>query len=72
MSRLLMFIAIAAAIYLLIKSYGKKNDVRPDASEVEDMVRCAHCGVHLPRSESVKGGELFYCGSEHRDAGKKS
>jgi uncharacterized protein len=34
--------------------------------ERESMVRCAHCGMHLPASEAVKndGGEVF-CGREH-------
>jgi uncharacterized protein len=30
------------------------------------MVRCAQCGVHLPRGESVMTRELFYCSTEHR------
>ena len=36
----------------------------------QDMVRCAHCGLHLPRSEAVPGGEetalQLYCSAEHR------
>jgi uncharacterized protein len=35
----------------------------------EVMVRCAHCGVYLPSSESVRDGEIAYCGSEHRRLG---
>lgn len=33
----------------------------------EPMLRCRHCGVHLPASEAVKdaGGEI-YCSAEHR------
>jgi uncharacterized protein len=33
----------------------------------ESMVRCAHCGVHLPASESVAApsGAVFCC-EEHR------
>ena len=30
------------------------------------MVRCAQCGVHLPRSESLVSGQVFYCSAEHR------
>ncbi len=36
----------------------------------QDMVRCAHCGLHLPRSEAIPGGEKaavqLYCSAEHR------
>jgi uncharacterized protein len=38
---------------------------RPAAALPEPMVRCAECGVHAPRSESVSlAGESFCC-NEH-------
>jgi uncharacterized protein len=70
MSRLLMLFAIAAGVYWLLRSYGK--DVSPqDNPVVEDMVRCAHCGVHIPKSESILAGGNYFCGAEHRDAYRK-
>ncbi len=30
------------------------------------MVRCRHCGVHLPESDAVRGALGPYCGTEHR------
>jgi uncharacterized protein len=30
------------------------------------MVRCIHCGVHLPRSESITSEGKFFCSEEHR------
>jgi len=44
----------------------------PPASQSEAMVACAHCGVHLPRSEAVKVGALSYCSPTHREAGPRS
>ncbi len=38
----------------------------------ELMVRCAHCGVHLPQSDAVSVGALHYCSGAHRDAGPKA
>jgi len=70
MSRLLLLIAIAAVVYLLVKSY-RKDVPRQDKSVAEDMVRCAHCGVHLPKSESIMAGGQFFCGVAHRDAYRK-
>ncbi len=70
MSRLLLLIAIAAAVYLLIKSY-RKEQPRQDRVISEDMVRCANCGVHLPKSESIQAEGQFYCSAEHRDACRK-
>jgi uncharacterized protein len=29
-------------------------------------VRCAHCGVHLPRSEALPGRGGLFCGPSHR------
>lgn len=34
-----------------------------------EMVRCAHCGVHLPRPDALAAEALHYCSAEHRDAG---
>lgn len=70
MSRLLLLAAIAAVVYLLIRSY-RKDVPRQDKSVAEDMVRCAHCGVHLPKSESIMAGGQFFCGVAHRDAYRK-
>lgn len=71
MSRLIFLFAIAAVIYLLLKSYRKADDPAGKQTSAEDMVRCAHCGVHLPVSESVRAGELYFCSTAHRDAHKK-
>jgi uncharacterized protein len=37
----------------------------PPAPPVQDMARCAHCGVHFPRTEGVPGRQGLYCGPEH-------
>ena len=34
----------------------------------EPMVACAHCGVHVPRSEAVRKGDDYYCSEAHRRA----
>ena len=37
------------------------------ASTTEEMVACAHCGVHLPKGEAVVGPAGRFCSVEHRD-----
>jgi uncharacterized protein len=36
------------------------------------MVRCAHCGLHLPATDAIAGpsnsGSAVYCSTAHRDA----
>lgn len=44
---------------------------RPDPHQ-ETMVRCAHCGVHLPESDALTSAQgLPYCSATHRDAGPR-
>ena len=40
---------------------------KPAASPslAEPVVRCAVCGVHAPRSESVLVGQQYFCCAEH-------
>lgn len=71
MSRLLLIIAIAAVVYLLIRSFRKQAPRQDKIITAEDMVRCAQCGVHLPKGESVVANGQFFCGTEHRDAYRK-
>lgn len=37
----------------------------PSFATPQDMVECAHCGLHLPRSEAVEMAGRSYCGPEH-------
>lgn len=32
------------------------------------MVKCAHCGTHLPLDNALPMDELYFCCREHRDA----
>lgn len=43
-----------------------KTDPAPSATAPQEMTRCAHCGVHLPLSDAVKGRQGLYCSAEHR------
>ena len=55
---------------------GKGNDdagAAPEAPrkmlDAEQMVACAHCGLHVPESEGVRGNGALYCSDEHRRLG---
>ena len=67
MSRLLFLTAVIVIIYWLLKSYRKHLPKEDTTSmQAEDMVLCVHCGVHLPKRESIQVGDKFYCSEEHR------
>jgi len=42
----------------------------PDMSQAEAMVRCAHCGIHMPRSEAFLSNGRTWCGPEHARLGQ--
>lgn len=70
--RLLILLGGLFLLYLVVKSYYrslKKPGPPPATTERgEDMVRCAVCGVNVPRSEAILSGGAFFCGEEHRRA----
>lgn len=35
----------------------------------EDMLACAHCGVHVPHPEALRAGPHAYCCVEHQRLG---
>jgi len=65
----LLVLVVLVAVYWIFKSTKRKiqRGPRPPAGRLaEDMVRCAQCGVHLPRSESLTSRDASYCSVEHR------
>jgi len=41
-----------------------RKSVNPEKA-TESMVRCEHCGIHLPRSEAVLSKGRIWCSKEH-------
>ena len=37
-------------------------------NKAEDMVKCSHCGVNQPVSDSILVAEHYYCCAAHRRA----
>lgn len=66
MSRLLFLLAVVIVVYLLLRSYRRQTPKQDEQGAAEEMVRCAQCGVHLPKSESIMAGGNFYCSDAHR------
>ena len=69
MGRILFFVLLAAAIYLLWRALQKRArvDSTPPPDRVpQAMVSCATCGLHVPRQEALLLGERYYCCEEHR------
>lgn len=73
MGKLILLIVAGLVAYLVFKNYRRrvdhsdKNAPRAD----ESMVRCAECGVHHPRSESLLSAGKFYCSREHEQRARR-
>jgi uncharacterized protein len=44
---------------------------RPAARTQGDLVKCAHCGTHLPLAEARAVGDRVYCSDEHARLGPR-
>jgi len=70
-SKLILLLFLGLVAYLVFKGITRsasrrRADAPPRAPEPERMVACAHCGVHLPESESLERNGRRYCSEEHR------
>ena len=68
MGKYLLLIAGVVVVYWLVRSSLRRRarTQQRDKTTAEDMVRCAECGVHLPRGESLVVRDRYFCCAEHR------
>lgn len=69
MTKFLLLLLIGIGLFLLLKGLTRLPRGREKPGRIEPperMVACAHCGIHLPESESVTSGAKHYCSEEHR------
>ncbi len=68
----LLWLGLIAVVWWIWSKRQTPGSARPApkaAAEAEQMVRCAHCGVYLPASDSLAEGGDFYCCVAHKLAG---
>lgn len=70
MIRLIMWVALIMAAIWFFKRLTKGPAHKPTnaAPEIDatPMVRCAQCGVHVPRDRALSQGQQWYCTEAHR------
>ena len=74
MIKILLLIVIGFVVWAVFRAYQRSLDKPSEAARentVENMVKCAHCGVNLPRSEAIYSSGDFFCTPEHKQLGKK-
>jgi uncharacterized protein len=73
MVRLVVLILLAVIAVWLVRRALRASAARAGAqrkpSAEGDLVRCARCGLHLPRAEARAAAEQLYCSEEHARLG---
>ena len=72
---LLILFVVAAGLWLLrraLRNAASSAEAGPPQTQARgqgDLVRCAHCGTHLPLAEARAVGDRVYCSDEHARLG---
>ena len=74
MGKYLLLIVGVLVVYWVIRASLRRRGARDTHGDsarhnktiADDMVRCAECGVHLPRGESLTVRGQFYCSADHQ------
>lgn len=67
---LILAILIVVAFWLIRRAIARARKPPPPPPPREgELVRCARCGVHLPKAEARSLEGLEYCSEEHARLG---
>ncbi|BEP93361.1 hypothetical protein GmRootA79_17450 [Acidovorax sp. A79] len=66
---LLVVLVVAIGIWRGRRATGAESSSPPHLALPQDMLACAHCGVHVPQAEALMVGPQAYCCAEHRRLG---
>ena len=74
MKILLFLVAVFVLLWLLrgATTSRRRRSAAPPPQAPQEMIACAHCGVHLPRDEALPGRGGVFCGDAHRTAFEKA
>jgi uncharacterized protein len=67
---LVLIVLVVFAVWLIRRALRGPERKDPPAVKEGDLVACARCGVHLPRSEARQSEGALYCSEEHARLGK--
>jgi uncharacterized protein len=66
MGKIILLVLGVWLLVVLLRQYRRGVDASGKAlTAPEHMVRCAVCGVHLPKTESIMKKGTYYCCEEH-------
>lgn len=67
--RLAIFALVIWLVWRLFQIRKERSAAGKDKKAISGgkMVRCAHCGTHLPQQNALPLDELWFCCREHRE-----
>ena len=74
---ILLALSVVALVWLVRRAFGptanrrKTGRAENDGVRVDELVRCAHCGVHLPRVDAQTRDGRHFCSREHARLGER-
>ncbi|HSW06125.1 PP0621 family protein [Aquabacterium sp.] len=74
MKYLLVLLVVGIGLWVLLKRVrgtGLKPPASPKTRLPQEMVECAHCGLHLPAADAVLEGRHVFCSDSHRLLGPR-
>ncbi|KRD27405.1 MULTISPECIES: PP0621 family protein [Acidovorax] len=68
---LLVVLAVAIGIWRSrrVPDATPSKPPAPPLALPQNMLACAHCGIHIPQAEALMVGSNAYCCAEHRHLG---
>ena len=73
--RELFIVLVLLAVSLVVVKYKKRKLEEPrktlkkgrssNSNNNNKMVKCLHCGLHIPEEEAIKKGDKVFCSLEH-------
>lgn len=71
MKLLILLLAVLGGVWLWkrgrrLERSQQAKPPRPRSREVQSMLSCPVCGVHLPQTDAVAGQRGSYCSAAHR------
>jgi uncharacterized protein len=66
---IVLIILVVAAVWLIRRALRAPKQNVEQGPSVQDLIRCARCGMHLPRAEAREAGGRLFCGDEHARLG---
>ena len=67
---LFRLILLGLVIWLFFRLYQRfikgHSSQKQETRKIDgDMVRCKHCGIHIPESEAINKDNDYYCSQDH-------